>query len=213
MSALPRALRYPALLMLCLVLVTCMSAVSFDQATLRVTPSKLADSDSAQFQPQLISASGSVRVRYQGPRKFFQVSTLVWKDRQWQVSAGATGPASVPLERQVSVILHDTSITSGDTQYKGIVADRAADQLRTIPFAISKVDAPAAQGKPLELRSVVEVPDDEPVTIWGYAVYGDSPPPATDGPIEQRAEQAAYAVIVIVRMVDHMEAGNQLVSR
>lgn len=199
MSALPRVLRYPSLLVGSLLLIASTSATGLKDGMLRVTPAKASDNDIGQFQPRLVS--GSVRVRYHGPRRFFQVTTLIWKDGKWNVSGNATGPTSVPLDHQVSVVLQDTGRTGDDTQYTGVVADRAAEQLQTIPFTIEKGDL-SGTGRPLELRSIVNAPDDEPVTVWGYAVYADNTAPASDDPIEQQAEKAHYAVIVTVQMLD-----------
>lgn len=202
MSALPRVLKYsglPAFLSGLLILTT---AGSFKEGVLRVTPASDSDAGDGAFQPRLAFASGSVRVRYHGPKKFFQVTTLIWKDGKWSPHADVIGPASTPLDHQVSVILHDGARTGEDSQFSGLVADRTDDQLQTIPFTIDKQDSPANGARSLELRSIVSAPDDQPVAIWGYAVYAKDVSPSTDEPIEQQAEKAVYAVIVTVQMLD-----------
>ncbi len=201
MSALPDVLRYPLLIVTFLGLLASTAATDFDRCLLRITPTGTDDEPGPEPAGQAL-ASGSVRVRYQGAKRFLQITTLTWQDGRWTAGAGTTGPTSVPLDHQVFVILHDASRLSQDKQYRGVVADRTDDQLQTITFNIAKGQAQAGDARLLKLHSTVDVPDDQPVAIWGYAAYDNAALPSADEPIRQQAEKAVYAVIVTVQMLD-----------
>lgn len=191
MHALPRPLRWPVLFALSLIMITCTAGATTKGGVVRVTPGPATGND-----------GGNVRVRYHGTKQFLQLTALTWKDGRWTPSAGATGPVSVPVDHEVSIQLNDPVSASADGRYQGIVLDRAIDRVQTIPFEAEKASSPDQHAQPLRLSSLLEAREDEPVTVWGYAVCeGDLVPP-TDEPIEQQAEKAAYAVIVTVQMLD-----------
>lgn len=178
------------------------SSADPDPATvLRGVPCAQADEQPGTREPALASAGGNVQLDYRGSKRFLQITTRTWKDGQWTTTAQDTEPVSTPLDRRVSVLLHDVSRTSREHQFEGIVADRAADQLRTIRFAVERMES-SQLARPLELQAAVEVSEDEPLAVWGYAVYTDEVAPGSEGPIEQQAQKAAYAVVVSVRMLD-----------
>ena len=157
-------------------------------------PSAMFREDLQVLAPHFAEANGCAAIRYRGLEHTFKLIVEVFDGGTSSNVSEVTLGKTRLLEGQVAFTVHDAQPMSPGQVYRMVVTYPGGSANLLLP----KITNAGRTGANLELPKMTRVAAEEKVALCGYARGGDSV--ATKGPIEERAREANWAVVVSLKM-------------
>ena len=170
------------------------------EGVLQAEPSELFSGDLKRLAPHIASVSGCVRLRYSRPKRELRLNVWTWENGKCTMVSGTTMQLAERLDDEIDVTLHDISQSSQEVMYRMVFAYPGGASWIYLP----KVESSSIMSSSLELPKGASISAGKQVAVWGYAwLEGNELLVARKlVPIETRAEEAEWAVVITVEMVD-----------
>ncbi len=167
---------------------------------LQAEPRELFSGELKWLAPHVASVTGCVSLRYSGPKRVLRLGVWTWENGKRKMLSGVDMPLGERLNDQIAVTLHDINQCSQDAMYRMVFAYPGG----TAEIYLPKVGRSGTNSNSLELPDTANISAGKQLAVWGYAWLEGTVQLSKRKllPIETRAEEAEWAVVVTVEVVD-----------